>query len=117
MKTVGSFQLVEEIGRGAMGVVYRGFDPAIGRSVAIKVIRAAEDASGVEKASLKLRFAREAMAAGKLSHANIVTIYHYGEEGDLQYLAMEIVNGESLEKVLSAGRALDPKTAISMLAQ
>ncbi len=71
-----------------MGVVYRGYDPAIGRAVAIEIIRGGDDANAVEKASLKLRFAREATAAGKLSHPNIVTIYPLGEDGDMQYLVM-----------------------------
>jgi len=66
MQTIGPYQLLEELGRGAMGVVFRGFDPAVGRAVAIKVIQAGEFAGAVESAELKLRFAREA-AAGKLS--------------------------------------------------
>ena len=117
MQSIGPFQLLEELGRGAMGVVFRGFDPAIGRPVAIKIIRADQFASPEEVSDLKLRFAREAASAGKLSHPNIVTVYHLGEEGDLQYLVLELVNGTSLEKTLSDGQPQDPKTATSIIAQ
>jgi formylglycine-generating enzyme required for sulfatase activity len=117
MQSIGPFQLLEELGRGAMGVVFRGFDPAIGRHVAIKIIRADQLASPEEVSDLKVRFAREAAAAGKLSHPNIVTVYHLGEEGDLQYLVLELVNGASLEKTLSNHQPLDSKTAVSILTQ
>src|ERR1017187_6803437 len=117
MQSIGPFQLLEELGRGAMGVVFRGFDPAIGRPVAIKIIRADQFASPEEVSDLKLRFAREAASAGKLSHPNIVTVYHLGEEGDLQYLVLELVNGCSLEKTLANGQPQDPKIAISIVAQ
>ena len=117
MQTIGPYQLLEELGRGAMGVVFRGFDPAIGRPVAIKIIQAGQFASAVEQAELKLRFAREAAAAGKLSHPNIVTIYQLGDDGDTQYLVLELVNGCSLEKTLSDRKPQDPKMAVSIIAQ
>src|SRR5258707_935472 len=117
MQTIGPYQLLEELGRGAMGVVFRGFDPAIGRPVAIKIIQIGQFASAVEQAKLKLRFAREAAAAGKLSHPNIVTIYQLGDDGDMQYLVLELINGCSLEKTLSNRRPQDPNMTISVLAQ
>src|ERR1022692_3309676 len=117
MQTIGPYQLLEELGRGAMGVVFRGFDPAIGRSVAIKIIHASQFASAVESAELKLRFAREAAAAGKLSHPNIVTVYQLGEHGGVQYLVLELVNGESLENLLSDSQAWDVNPALSILTQ
>jgi serine/threonine-protein kinase len=117
LESIGPFQLLEELGRGAMGVVFRGFDPAIGRSVAIKIIQSGQFASPEEKSDLKVRFAREAAAAGKLSHPNIVTVYQLGEQGDSQYLVLELVNGASLEKTLSGGQTLDQKTALSILGQ
>jgi serine/threonine-protein kinase len=73
-----------------MGVVFRGFDPAIGRAVAIKVIRLDQFTTANEKAELKLRFAREATAAGKLSHPNIVTVYHLGEQSDLSQSSLRL---------------------------
>jgi len=100
-----------------MGVVFRGFDPAIGRAVAIKLIQLNQFATATEKAELKLRLAREAAAAGKLSHPNIVTVYQLAEQGDLQYLVLELVEGRSLEKALSSGIPQDRKTSMSILSQ
>src|SRR5437764_5530405 len=97
MPSIGPYQLLEELGSGAMGVVFRGFDPAIGRQVAIKIIQTGDLTSALEKAELKLRFAREAAAAGKLSHPNIVIIHQLGEHGDTPYLVLELVSGCSLE--------------------
>ncbi len=117
MDTIGPYQIIEELGRGAMGVVFRGFDPGIGRPVAIKVIRSQQFALEEEKAAQKVRFAREAAAAGKLSHPNIVTIYQLGEHDEFQYLVMELVSGSSLGQSLAGGEPLDPKAALAMLAQ
>jgi formylglycine-generating enzyme required for sulfatase activity/tRNA A-37 threonylcarbamoyl transferase component Bud32 len=96
---IGSFEIVEELGRGAMGVVFRAFDPAIGRPIAIKVIRAQAFATNEEDQEARLRFAHEAAAAGRLSHPNIVTVFHFGEERDYQYLVMELVEGKALNHV------------------
>jgi len=117
MESIGPYRLDSELGHGAMGVVFRGFDPAIGRAVAIKIIRLDQYATADEKAEIRLRFAREATAAGKLSHPNIVTVYHLGEQGDLQYLVLELVDGWSLEKALSNGKPQDRKVSISILSQ
>jgi formylglycine-generating enzyme required for sulfatase activity len=117
IESIGPYRLLEELGRGAMGVVFRGFDPAIDRHVAIKIIQTSQFASPEERSELKLRFAREGSAAGKLSHPNIVTIHQLGEEGDLQYLVLELVNGCSLEKTLAGGKPQDPETAVSIIAQ
>ena len=81
MQTIGPYQLLEELGRGAMGVVFHGFDPAIGRPVAIKIIQTSQFASALADAEFELRFTREAAAAGRLSHPSIVTIFQFGEEG------------------------------------
>ena len=88
-----------------MGVVFRGFDPAIGRPVAIKIIQASEFATADERAELKLRFAREATAAGKLSHPSIVTIHQLGEHAGIQFLVLEFVEGRSLEHLLADGQS------------
>jgi len=74
-----------------MGVVYRAEDPAIGREVAIKVVRLDQFSSSDEKAQLRLRLMREASAAGKLNHHGIVTVYQLGEHEDVVYVAMELV--------------------------
>src|SRR5579872_2140224 len=117
MSQVGQYQVMEELGRGAMGVVFRGLDPAIGRQVAIKIIRAQPFATNEEGAALRQRFAREASAAGKLSHGNIVTIYQLGEQNGLPYMVMEYVSGSSLEKMLLNSARLLPDQALTILAQ
>ncbi|MCJ7525843.1 MAG: bifunctional serine/threonine-protein kinase/formylglycine-generating enzyme family protein, partial [Candidatus Aminicenantes bacterium] len=104
MDKIGKYTISGEIGKGGMGVVYRGLDPMIGRSVAVKTIRLdiLKGESGREDA-LK-RFRREAQAAGNLSHANIVTIYDVGEHEGLIYIAMEFIDGCSLEHLLQQKR-------------
>jgi len=103
MKTIGPFELLDEIGRGAMGVVYRAKDPAIGRLVAIKLIRMDSVSDSPEDEFLRGRLLREAQSAGVLSHPGIVTIYSIAKENDTAYIAMEYVNGPTLEKLISPG--------------
>ncbi len=96
MEHIGRYEVVKELGTGAMAVVYKAVDPLIGRTVAIKTIKI--DASvGLEHAELRQRFYREAQNAGNLNHPNIVTIYDIGAEGNIDYIAMEFVEGESLQ--------------------
>jgi len=97
---LGRYELLEEVGRGGMGVVFKARDPSIDRLVAIKVLRLdilAGD-SGIPDA--RARFGREAQAVGQLSHPNIVTLFDAQQEGDLAYLVMEFVTGESLDSLL-----------------
>ena len=98
MEQIGRYRILGEIGRGAMGVVYRAQDPAIGRIVAIKTIRLAELADPSERAKLRDRLIREAQSAGILSHPGIVTIYDVAEEGEVHYISMEYVDGPTLER-------------------
>jgi eukaryotic-like serine/threonine-protein kinase len=104
MEKIGKYTIHGEIGKGGMGIVYRGSDPYIGRTVAIKTVRLdiLRQESGRDEA-LK-RFLREAQAAGRLSHPNIVTIYDVGEHEGLIYIAMEYIDGCSLESLLRQGR-------------
>ena len=95
---IGRYQILGELGRGAMGRVYRAFDPTIGRNVALKTIPL--DTSDPE---LAMRFRREAQAAGILSHPNIVTIYDAGEDAGFLYIAMELVEGQTLQQMLAQG--------------
>ncbi|MCI0697211.1 serine/threonine-protein kinase [candidate division KSB1 bacterium] len=95
---LGRFEIVGEIGAGAMGKIYEGFDPTINRRVAIKTIRTDIAAIGGER--LRQRFLREAQAAGTLNHPNIVTIYQADEAGPYSFIAMEFVEGETLEQVI-----------------
>jgi hypothetical protein len=97
LKKLGKYELLGELGHGAMGVVYRARDPIINRLVALKTITI-----GVaDDPALLQRFYREAQSAGGLQHPNIVTIYDMGEAGNLPYIAMELVEGENLEQVIA----------------
>ena len=95
--TLGRYEIVKELGRGAMGTVFLGKDPRINREVAVKTLRY-EEVDAEQLAEVKKRFFREAEAAGKLSHPNIVTIYDVGEDYDIAYMAMELLDGSDLAK-------------------
>ncbi|MBN1381957.1 MAG: CHASE2 domain-containing protein [Deltaproteobacteria bacterium] len=95
--TLGRYTIIKELGRGAMGAVFLGKDPRINREVAIKTLRY-EEVDDEQLAEVKTRFFREAEAAGKLSHPNIVTIYDVGEDYDIAYMAMELLEGADLSK-------------------
>jgi serine/threonine-protein kinase len=96
--TLGRYEIVKQLGKGAMGVVYLGNDPRINRTTAIKTFRFSDDFEPEEVKKLKEKFFREAESAGTLSHPNIVTIFDAGDEQDLAYIAMEYLEGENLEK-------------------
>ncbi len=93
---LGRYQIEKELGKGAMGVVYLGKDPKIGRVVAIKTMALSQEFEAEELVEAKERFFREAETAGRLSHPNIVTIFDAGEEHDLCYIAMELLKGKDL---------------------
>ncbi|MCZ7566737.1 MAG: protein kinase [Burkholderiales bacterium] len=99
---IGKYELVGELGKGAMGVVYRGYDPVIQRYVALKVIRKA-DLDAADSAAVLERFKREAQAVGKLHHPNIVAIYEYGEDDECAFIAMELVSGRALREHIRSG--------------
>src|ERR1700722_1521552 len=99
--SLGKYQIRGVLGRGAMGTVYDGWDPVIGRRVAIKTVRLLGDADPEVQEGLE-RFKREAQAAGRLSHPNIVGVYDYGETDETAYIVMEFVEGPSLKDLLDA---------------
>lgn len=113
LKKLGKYEIIEELGRGAMGVVYKAKDPFIGRLVAIKTITA----SLADKPELLERFYREAQAAGGLQHPNIVTIYDMGKENDTPYIAMEFLEGESLEAVIGRKDVLPVSQKLGYMVQ
>ncbi len=102
MPAVGKYELSGELGRGGMAIVYRAADPVIKRPVAVKVVRKADLEPGEAQPILE-RFKREAQAAGNLQHPNIIAIYEYGEDAELAWIAMELVEGKSLREHLRAG--------------
>ena len=99
----GRYEILGELGRGGMGVVYSAKDPLIGRTVAVKTIRLSEEGTGMSHAQLVERFQTEARAAGLLTHPNIVVIFDAGETDGLYYITMELVNGKSLQSLLDSG--------------
>ncbi len=94
---LGRYRVEKELGKGAMGVVYQGRDPTIGRTVAIKTLALTTEFEGAELEEARQRFFREAETAGRLQHPNIVTIFDAGEEHDLAYIAMEFLHGRDLQ--------------------
>ncbi len=105
MQNLGRYEIKEEIGRGAMGTVYLGYDPKISRNVAIKTLKYRQ--FSIEQiGDIKSRFFREAEAAGRLSHPRIVSVYDVGEQEDLAYIAMDFVEGKALSEFVSEGRLL-----------
>ncbi len=113
----GRYKVLEVIGKGAMGTVYKGIDPAIDRLVALKTIRFENIASPEELAELKDRLIREAQAAGRLSHPHILTVYDVGQEGDLYYIAMEYLQGYTLEKMTQKKAELNYKIVAKIMIQ
>src|SRR5271154_1314660 len=100
---IGRYLPTGELGRGAMGIVYEAIDPLIGRKVAVKVIHLQAFADPGKAQFLRERLFREARSAGALSHPGIVIIYDVGQQGDLAFIAMERVEGQSLYQMLASG--------------
>ena len=113
----GRYKILELIGKGGMGTVYKGLDPALDRLVALKTIRLDFAVSAEEISELKERLVREAKAAGKLSHPNIVTIYDVGEQEGLQYIAMEYLSGYTLESFIKKKKELNYRIVAKILMQ
>jgi len=114
---IGKYEILRELGRGAMGIVYEGHDPDIGRKVAIKTIRFDVIRQRAEQDEAQKRFMREARSAGNLSHPNIVTIYDVGQDEGLTYIAMEYIEGESLEAMIAEGRRPELEAVFSLIGQ
>jgi serine/threonine protein kinase len=117
VRQIGRYQILEELGRGAMGIVYKAQDPAIGRTIAIKSIRLQDLTDEAERARLRERLFREAQSAGILSHPCIVTIYDIAEENGMAYIFMEFVNGPPLEQMLKREQTPDKETLLSIFRQ
>ncbi len=114
---LGRYEVEKELGKGAMGVVYLGKDPKIGRVVAIKTMALSQEFEADELQDVKERFFREAETAGRLTHPNIVTIYDAGEEHDLAYIAMEFLKGKDLTPHVKADNLLPLETVLSICAR
>jgi serine/threonine-protein kinase len=113
---LGKFQIRRELGKGAMGVVYEGHDPMIDRIVALKTIRA-ENLQGEDAQEQLARFRREAQAAGRLTHPNIVGIYDFGEDAGTYFIAMEFVKGRELQSYLEANERFAMHDIVRIMGQ
>ena len=110
LSQVGKFKIVDKLGQGAMGEVFRALDPVLGREVAIKVVTGKLSADE----GARLRFQREAQSAAQLNHPNIITVYDFGEEQGMAFMAMELLEGSDLRELLAQGKveSLEDKLAI-----
>ncbi|HEV8253109.1 MAG TPA: serine/threonine-protein kinase, partial [Vicinamibacteria bacterium] len=115
--TIGRYQIQSSVGAGAMGAVYKAFDPLIKRTLAIKTIRLDIPRQSPQYKSFIERFYHEARISGTLSHPNIVTLFDIGEEGGIPYLAMEFVEGETIASLLERGVRFPPEKVIGLVSQ
>ena len=116
VRTIGRYEILEIIGKGSMGLVYKALDPKINRLLAIKTIRFSDEFDDDVIQEIKERFFREAEIAGRLSHPSIVTIHDFGEDRDLTYMAMEYLEGEDLEKFVSKKNLLPMRKVLHLVA-
>lgn len=114
---LGRYQIERELGRGAMGAVYLGRDPKIGRQVAIKTMALSREFAGDELVEARQRFFREAETAGRLQHPDIVTIFDAGEDQDLAYIAMEYLKGDDLQPYTQVPKLLPVPTVLHVVAR
>lgn len=117
MDRIGRYRIIDELGRGAMGVVYRAEDPKIGREVAIKTLKLADKADASEIDGLRERLMREAQSAGRLSHPGIVTVYDVDEDEGVAFIAMEYVEGKTFDDYLRDGLMRDLNFGAEVLLQ
>lgn len=116
INNLGRYEIVSELGRGAMGVVYKAKDPLIDRMVAIKTINL-QSLPLDKKKEYEARFYQEAKAAGRLSHPNIITIYDLGENDGIAYIAMELLEGKELQHLVEDGKHLSVDDAVNIAVQ
>ncbi len=116
---LGRYEIVRELGKGAMGIVYLAKDPLIGRLVALKTIRPSAHADDEDTREFQARFVREAQAAGILNHPSIVTVHDIGQDepSGMSFIAMEYVEGQNLKEMLAQGRPLSFEQAADIIAQ
>jgi serine/threonine protein kinase len=114
-RMLGRYEILAELGKGAMGVVYRAIDPLLSREVAIKTVNMSSDPQ--EMAEYEARFYQEAKAAGGLNHPNIVTIYDIGKSGNVAYMAMELLEGAELRASMKPGEPIAHARAVEIAAQ
>ena len=115
ISNLGRYEIISELGQGAMGIVYKATDPLIDRVVAIKTINLS--AAQEEKEEYEARFYQEARAAGRLSHPNIVTVFDVGKSGDIAYIAMEFLQGKELRDILLEAKRMPVERVVDIVTQ
>src|ERR1043165_2446471 len=116
LKTLGRYNIERTLGKGAMGVVYEGIDPRLGRRVAIKTILKSHLDEDTAK-DYAVRFVREAQAVARLNHPHVVQVFDFGEEGDIAYLVMEFIKGKELKTFFDANERFDLKEAVRIMCE
>ena len=116
LKTLGRYNIERTIGKGAMGVIYEGLDPRLGRRVAIKTILKSHLDEDTAR-DYSMRFVREAQAVARLNHPNIVQVYDFGEEADIAYLVMEFIKGKELKTFFDANERFDLKEVVRIMCE
>lgn len=117
IQKLGRYEVAEVLGQGAMGIVYKGIDPKIGRTVALKTLKTTGEIPADQLSEFKRRFSQEAQSAGRLAHPNIVTIYDVGEEEGLAYIAMEFIKGKALDEYIAEKHAFTIDQIVSIMTQ
>jgi serine/threonine-protein kinase len=117
MKKIGKYDILSILGKGAMGIVYKALDPDIDRKVAIKTIRFDLASEETDNEEIMQRFMREAQAAGKLTHPNIITIFDVGREEDLTYIVMQFIEGPSLQRLIAQGEKFSIPEVVKLMEQ
>jgi tRNA A-37 threonylcarbamoyl transferase component Bud32/tetratricopeptide (TPR) repeat protein len=115
MEKIGKYKITGELGKGAMGIVYKALDPDINREVAVKLIRFDQVSEDSEKDEAHKRFIREAQSAGNLDHPNIITIYEVGRENNQTFIVMQYVDGESLKQAISSGKRYSAAEVVDLM--
>ena len=114
---IAKYEIKRRIGRGAMGVVYEAFDPFVQRTVAIKVAHSQEDLNPGTKQKMREAFFGEVYSAGRMHHPSVVSVYDAGQEGDLNYIVMEFVDGVTLQDYVTGGKTLTPNQVVDVIYQ
>src|SRR6185295_13788177 len=111
--TIGKYRVIERIGRGGMGTIFKAHDPVLDRLVALKVISTEVEVTD----EMRTRFFREAQACAKLNHPNIVTVYDMGEDDGRLFIVMELLEGQELRRLIGQGAALPLEDKLSVMTQ
>jgi len=117
MEKIGKYKIIDVLGKGAMGIVYKALDPDIDRKVAIKTIRFDLISEESERNELMLRFVREAKAAGKMVHPNIITIFEVGKHEDMTYIVMQYIEGKGLQKLIASNKRFSSPEIVRLMLQ